>query len=215
MLRNIFFDFDGVIAESVQAKTDAFKDLYLEFGNEVTKKVVEHHLNHGGVSRFEKFRIYHRDFLGIDLSAKEIEVLAGRFSQLVLQKVINADEVPGVGEFLKKYHKQLNFWIITGTPTNEIDVIIKKRKLGTFFKGWYGSPENKIYWCDLLLNKYNLDRNETIFLGDASTDLKAARHSNIHFALRETGDNQFLFKDFKGIRFENFFELEKQLNLKN
>ena len=30
-IKNIFFDFDGVIAESVNAKTDAFEEMYLPY----------------------------------------------------------------------------------------------------------------------------------------------------------------------------------------
>ena len=59
-IKNIFFDFDGVIAESVSAKTDAFKELYLPYGGKIANEVVQYHIKHGGVSRFEKFR-YKRD----------------------------------------------------------------------------------------------------------------------------------------------------------
>ena len=48
--KNIFFDFDGVIAESVRAKTDAFMEMYLPYGKEVAKQVLEFHINNGGVS---------------------------------------------------------------------------------------------------------------------------------------------------------------------
>ena len=62
------FDFDGVIAESVNVKTEAFSILYQPYGKDVVKKVVKHHLTNGGVSRFEKFKIYHKEFLNIELN---------------------------------------------------------------------------------------------------------------------------------------------------
>ena len=58
-IKNIFFDFDGVIAESVNAKTEAFREMYIEHGTEIANKVVDYHINHGGVSRFEKFKYYY------------------------------------------------------------------------------------------------------------------------------------------------------------
>ena len=61
------------------------------------------------------------------------------------------------------------------------------------------------------INKLN--RDETIFLGDATTDLDAADFSKTHFALRENEENKEIFKDFKGLRFKNFYELEKILNI--
>ena len=63
MLKGIIFDFDGVIAESVQVKSDSFAALYKPYGLDIVKKVVEHHEANGGMSRFYKFRLYHESFL--------------------------------------------------------------------------------------------------------------------------------------------------------
>ena len=96
MLKGIIFDFDGVIAESVQVKTDAFAALYSAFGDDIVKKVIDHHESNGGMSRFEKIKYYHKTFLNIALTKKEIIRLADRFSDLVIDKVIKAPYVPGV-----------------------------------------------------------------------------------------------------------------------
>lgn len=209
--KNIFFDFDGVIAQSVSAKTEAFKELYKPYGKEVVRKVEEHHLKHGGVSRFEKFKIYHEEFLNQSITQEGIDELALQFSNLVLQKVINSEEVKGAQYFLEKYSKQLNFWIITGTPTQEIKIITDQRNLSSFFIGIHGSPKKKKYWTEFLIDKYNLERYETIFLGDATTDFEAANHSNLYFALCENEENKHLFKDYNGIRFSDFYQLEDRI----
>ena len=54
-----FFDFDGVLADSVEVKTLAFAKLFEEFGAGIQEKVVAHHRNHGGMSRYDKFRHYY------------------------------------------------------------------------------------------------------------------------------------------------------------
>lgn len=208
-IKNIFFDFDGVIADSVSAKTDAFKEMYLPYGAEIAEKVVEYHINNGGISRFEKFKYWEKEFFGKNISQSEVEDLAQQFSNLVLNKVINSPEVTGANAFLKKYHSTVNCWIITGTPTNEINIITVDRGIARYFKGIHGSPENKRYWTEYLLDKHNLKRNETLFLGDATTDYDAAKFSSLHFALRENEENNNLFKDYNGIRFKDFNELEK------
>lgn len=210
-IRNIFFDFDGVIAESVNAKTEAFREMYIEHGSEIADKVVDYHINNGGVSRFEKFKYWEKEFFNRDISEDEVQRLANEFSKLVLNRVINSEEVVGVGEFLKKYSKTLNFWIITGTPTTEIEIIAKERSLTQYFHGIHGSPENKKYWTEYLINQYNLNRDETLFLGDATTDYDAARHSNLLFALRDNEENSVIFKDYSRLRFSDFLELEKLL----
>jgi len=207
-IKNIFFDFDGVIAESTKAKTEAFKELYLPFGEEVAAKVVDYHISHGGVSRFEKFKVFHNEFLNKEISEAEIQNLSVQFSNLVLDKVINSEEVQGAHDFIKKYSKSHNLWIITGTPTPEIEIIAKAKALYSYFMGLYGSPEKKNYWTEFIIKKHQLERDETIFLGDATTDLDAAQFSNLHFALREHEENLEIFKEFNGLRFKDFTELE-------
>ncbi len=209
--KNIFFDFDGVIAESVAAKTEAFREIYLPFGEKVANQVVNHHIHNGGVSRYEKFKIYHNQFLKKNISEEEVNKLAKNFSHLVLNKVINAEEVLGCNIFLKKYSTKLNFWIITGTPTKEIKEIIKKRSISHHFIELCGSPKNKFFWTEYIINKNNLNRSKTLFLGDATTDYDAAKFSKIHFALREHNENMEIFNEYDGLRFNNFFELEKQI----
>ena len=212
-IKNIFFDFDGVIAESVSAKTDAFEEMYLPYGKDIAAKVVEYHKLHGGVSRYEKFKYFHKEFLNEVINQEKVDELAIQFSNIVLDKVINSDEVLGANYFIEKYHTKIQFWIITGTPTTEIELIAEKRKLTSFFIGLHGSPNNKRYWTENLIKKHNLKRNEIIFLGDATTDMDAANFSKTHFALRENDENKEIFKDYKGPRFKDFYQLEKILKI--
>ena len=206
--KNLFFDFDGVVAESVNAKTDAFRELYLKYGEKVADRVVDHHIHHGGVSRYEKFKIYHNQFLNKEISEQEVQNLAKEFSNLVLERVINSEEVEGCNDFLDQYSKSLNFWIITGTPIEEMKIIAKSRGIENHFIGIHGSPKNKRYWTEYLIKENNLNRAETLFLGDATTDYDAALFSNLHFALREHKENESLFEDYEGLRFKDFIELK-------
>ena len=99
-IKSIIFDYDGVIAESVNVKTEAFAELYKPFGNNVVKRVINHHEANGGVSRYEKFKIYHKIFLKKHIDEFEIDMLAKKFSNLVLQKVIDSPYVKGVYDFI-------------------------------------------------------------------------------------------------------------------
>ncbi len=209
--KNIFFDFDGVLAESVSAKTEAFKEMYLQYGEKIASQVVEYHIKNGGVSRFEKFKHWEKSFFGKDISENKLQEMAQQFSSIVLKKVIDAKEVIGAEYFIKKYSKTKNFWIITGTPTAEIQVIVRKRNIKHYFLGIHGSPEKKQYWTEFLLKTNNLKREETLFIGDATTDFEAAEFSKLHFILRDNQENQGLFNSYKGIRFQDFFELEQKI----
>ena len=39
MIKNIIFDYDGTIADSVNIKTEAFAELYRIYGKEIERKV--------------------------------------------------------------------------------------------------------------------------------------------------------------------------------
>ena len=55
MIKAIIFDFDGVLVESLDIKTRAFAKLFGPEGPDMAKRVVDYHLQNGGVSRYEKF----------------------------------------------------------------------------------------------------------------------------------------------------------------
>jgi len=214
MIKNIFFDFDGVIADSVNVKTKAFEQMYLPYGNEIAEKVVNHHKANGGMSRFEKFKLYHSTFLDIDLNKKEIDELSKRFSVLVKEGVINAPEVRGSHKFLNDFKDKLNMFVITGTPTDESIEICKSRGIFSCFKGIYGSPQKKGYWSKNILQENKLKPEETIFVGDATTDYQAAVENNLVFYLREYDENIELFKKITDIiRFDNFYDFRIKTQL--
>ena len=54
----IFWDFDGVIKDSVSLKSDAFSELFSSSDKAVVNKINEHHELNGGVSRYEKIPLY-------------------------------------------------------------------------------------------------------------------------------------------------------------
>ena len=210
--KNIIFDFDGVLAESVNIKAKAFYKIYEPYGEEIAEKALRHHNENGGMSRFEKFVFYHKVFLNHDLTRREIKSLSTKFSNIIVQDVITSNEVPGAFWFLKKYLKK-NKWIVSATPEDEICTIVEKRNMSIYFKKVYGSPEGKISIVKKIISENNLKKDETIFLGDAVTDFKAAEVNNIDFALRRTPENKLLFlKSLNLIIFEDFYSFDKQIN---
>ena len=74
----IIFDFDGVLRVG-GCEDECFCMLYAEHGPDVVKRVVAYHQEHGGISRFQKFRHFHREFLGVELTSKAETDLGRRF----------------------------------------------------------------------------------------------------------------------------------------
>ena len=217
MIKAIFWDFDGVIADSVNVKTDAFYELYLPYGKDVAEKVKEYHLANGGVSRFKKFEYWQTELLGNPAPVPQsvIDDLASRFSALVMNKVINAPYIKGAYETLVKYNSLVSNYIISGTPEEEMKDIIKGRGLSPYFKDVLGSPESKEDLTTKLIAREGYDSREVIFIGDAPSDLHAAERNNTWFILRKHEDNMNLFKDFRSFTISDFTNFDEVFNMIN
>lgn len=211
-VKAIFYDFDGVIKESTEVKTLAFYNLYLPFGKEIADKVVEHHLKHGGVSRFEKFKYYHKTYLNKELSQEEIDVWASQFSELVLKSVINSPYVEGAVDSIKTLDKTVQQFIITGTPQREINYILEKLELSKYFVKVGGSPKNKIDWSRDLLKEFSLNSKDVLFIGDALTDYEAAKYHGFSFLLRSHQENLDYFNGINVPKVENLNNLVTFVN---
>ena len=210
MIKGIIFDFDGVIVESVGVKAEGFKKIYESYGKKIVLKVLKHHLENGGISRYEKFRYYHDKFLGLKLSDADMSVLSSDFSNFVVKQIINAPYVKGALEFLKNNRKKYNFFISTGTPQNEIEKITKKRKIDHFFKLIFGSPTKKVIHIDSIIKNMNLKDDDLIFIGDSIQDKIASDQMNLSFIARIEGKNTQLLNEKYQIN--DLTELEKILD---
>ena len=207
MIKGIIFDFDGVIVDSIQAKSDAFANLYKKYGKEIVQQVVEHHETNGGISRYKKIKYYHRSFLNKNITDNEMNELCKRFSSLVIDKVIESPYVLGSLDYIKKNYKNYKLFISTGTPTLEINEILKARGIKHYFLEIYGSPSSKSSHLNKIIMKYKLKSNDLIFYGDTITDLNAASNAKIPFVLIENDFNKDFVKTYEGEKINNFLEL--------
>lgn len=178
---NYIFDFDGVLVDSVEIKTEAFAHLYSGYGNEITQKVIDFHRNHGGMSRYEKFKHFHKNFLGKDVSQTEMASLDKEFSEFVVQSVINAPEIMGAEKFLQKVYSNKLCSVCSATPDGEIKVIISSRGWNDYFSYIFGSPDSKKDNIDKVLNESGMTKKESVFFGDARADYEAAKSCGIDF----------------------------------
>tara|TARA_B100000900_G_scaffold101383_1_gene83996 strand:- start:19462 stop:20148 length:687 start_codon:yes stop_codon:yes gene_type:complete len=181
--KNLFiFDFDGVICNSVNIKTDAFFDLYSTFGPKIADQVKSHHIENGGMSRYEKISLYHKEFLNVSPSAEDINEFANNFSELVFKKVVSAELVDGVLSFLDLLRNNGKICAInSATPEYEIRKIIKEKDLDKYFFKVFGSPNTKSENLIKIINSTDFNKEETIFFGDAVNDLHAALKEKVDF----------------------------------
>jgi phosphoglycolate phosphatase-like HAD superfamily hydrolase len=203
----VFWDFDGVIKDSVNVKTEAFIDIFKEFGTELTQKVKEHHISNGGMSRFEKIPLYAR-WAGKELNDEEINNYSKKFSEIALQKVIDSNWVLGVEEVLRKNPFGQKFILVSATPEKELLFILKELDLYDCFVSVYGSPMPKKTAIERSINEFSAKIEECIMIGDAKADLEAANANHISFLLRLHDSNQSMKEVYKGFTVQNFINYE-------
>jgi phosphoglycolate phosphatase-like HAD superfamily hydrolase len=177
----IFFDFDGVLAESTDIKIRAFTELYKEHGPDVLARVLAHHRTHGGVSRIQKIRHCHRKMLGISLEPEELIALGRRFSCLVVDAVVDAAWVEGARDLLDGFVGRVPLFIVSGTPEPELRDIVARRAMTGYFAAVRGSPPDKIAVIRELLAAHDLAADRVLFVGDAMTDHDAALATGLRF----------------------------------
>lgn len=195
MIKAIIFDFDGVILESATIKTNAFSEVVNNYPKEQAEEFVQYHMSHMGISRHVKFRYFIEEILHEQYSDDKEKILADRFSDIVYEKVMRCDYVPGARELLENSYQKYDLYIATGTPEEEIMQILKGRDLEKFFKDVYGTPGKKEDIVADIMGINNYSHREVVFVGDADTDLKAANKNGIYFVGRNTADNQEAFQN--------------------
>jgi len=203
--KTIFWDFDGVIKDSVSVKSDAFEELFLPFGSDVAKKIRMHHEDNGGMSRYDKLPIY-LNLAGEKNSTDSISKYEKQFSKLVMNRVINSPWVEGVLEYIKTNYKAQKFFLITATPQKEIEEILKKLEISKYFKKVIGSPTNKKDAIKVILSNENINLDDSIMIGDSCSDYEAAKENNVFFVFRKTDLNKKLQKKLKCQMIENFID---------
>ena len=175
------FDFDGVLADSVEVKTRAFEALYAPHGPEVAAAVVLHHREHGGMPRREKFRHYEAELLGRPADEAKLDRLCAAFSALVLEGVVDAEEIPGALAFLQRWHGRVPLFVNSATPDAELAVILRRRGLSRYFEAAYGSDRTKAENLAAILALGGFAPEKTLFFGDALSDYSAAQSCGTRF----------------------------------
>jgi phosphoglycolate phosphatase-like HAD superfamily hydrolase len=202
----IFWDFDGVIKDSVDVKTDAFVRLFDAYGPEIKNKVREHHLANGGMSRFDKFPVY-MGYVGEEPTSQRVLELSEAFSQIVFQNVINAPWVHGAKEFLRENRYNQLFILVSATPSEELIKIVEELGLRSCFYEIYGAPASKGESINHVMRKLDMKPAHCVMIGDAKADMDAADNNNISFVFRKHTTNQNLLTHFKGVVINDLTEV--------
>lgn len=202
----IFWDFDGVIKDSVEVKTQAFVKLFESYGSHVAEQVKSHHESNGGMSRFEKLPLYLR-WASEEPTEDRVNEFCERFSQLALQGVVDSPWVPGVEDYLRSNPHRQTFIMVSATPQEELVRILQALDLWKCFAAVFGAPMSKTEAIRITLNSHKIAPQHCLMIGDAKADWDAAQSNQIPFLLRRHTINGQVFKHYTGDSVENFIGL--------
>lgn len=182
MIKNIIFDFDGVILDSVPIKTEGFKKLFQNFPNEKVYKLIEYHIQNGGISRYKKIKYFFNELLNKEISENEILEYAKKYSILTKEELANPKYlIEDSLDFIKQNYKKYNMHIASGADENDLRYICEKLDLSQYFLSIHGSPKIKSDIVKTILEYNNYNKDETILIGDSINDYEATKTNNINF----------------------------------
>jgi len=195
MIRQIIWDFDGVIVFSDEIRVSGFREVLKTYPETIVDKVLQYHQKNGGLSRYDKFRYMFSDLLNEEPDETKIAVLANRFSDIMKVKMANPKILnPDAMEFLEHTHGEILHHIASGSDGRELRFLCDSLRISKYFSTISGSPETKTELVRGILEKNYLLKDKTCLIGDSFNDLEAARRNGIIFwgynneALRDTSD---------------------------
>jgi phosphoglycolate phosphatase-like HAD superfamily hydrolase len=204
MLKNIIWDFDGVILDSMPIRTKGFELLFKDYPEEQVKELVKYHEEQGGLSRYHKIRYFYEKILGKSITEKKVFDLAGDFSTIMLKELCNPELIIlDAADWIKENAGNYRFFIASGSDQTELREINKQLNLAQYFEGIYGSPAPKNENVEMIIREFSLDKTQTALIGDSINDREAAQVNGIQFY---GYNNQSLKSDDHGFieTFKNF-----------
>ena len=176
---SFFFDCDGVILDSNEIKTKAFRDSLKGEPEEYIDQFIKYHQENQGIDRYKKLKYYFSDIKKISNFEKNYLDCLKVYADLCKKELIKANYVIGVEKYLKKIKdlgKQM--YVVSGSDHDELNQIFKIRKLDSYFNEIYGSPMSKI---DILNELCLNSKMPGIYFGDSKSDMNAALKYDLFF----------------------------------
>lgn len=208
MIRNIIFDFDGVVVDSVSLKTEAYVKLFQQFSPEHVKTLIDYHIQNGGISRYVKIKYFFENILFESVSEDLIHDYAKRYSQLTITELLNDKYIiQEVVAFIRVCYRDCNLHIASGADETDLKLICDKFDLTQYFRSVQGSPRPKSLLVKEIIELNDYDRKNTIYIGDSLNDYEAAQDNGIEFC----GYNNSQLKQFSNPYVENFDLFRREL----
>jgi phosphoglycolate phosphatase-like HAD superfamily hydrolase len=181
-IKNIIFDFDGVILDSMPIRDFGFREIFKEFSEDLVEKFLQYHRYNGGISRYIKIRYFYEELLNQNITEDKVNKLAEKFSTIMKKELINKKYLINQSvDFIKNNHKHYKLHIASGSDQIELRYLCKELGLSEYFLSIHGSPTHKNDLVKGILESNSYNTNETILIGDSINDYEASHANDINF----------------------------------
>ena len=178
--RTVIFDCDGVLLNSNQIKTDAFREVAQQYGLEIAQAFVTYHTENGGISRFKKFEYLLSNLIGRDSTELEITRLCHEYSALVVSKLIVCEQTADLA-MLRYATKSAGWMVVSGGDQAELrDIFITRNLASLFDLNIFGSPDSKDVILDREIKRGSIAM-PALFIGDSRYDYTTAAAAGLDF----------------------------------
>ena len=178
----IFWDFDGVIIDSMCVRDYGFEQIFKNYSSLQINKLLKYHRKNGGLSRYVKIRYFYEEILGESISDNKVNQLAEEFSAIMKVQLVNPSIlISDAISFIKENYQSIAFHIVSGSDGQELQFLCKKLKIDHYFVTIQGSPTPKTELVKNLLNDYSYAKPEVALIGDSVNDYDAAKANKIDF----------------------------------
>ncbi|MBE5663979.1 HAD family hydrolase [Staphylococcus sp. SS60] len=179
MHKNIIFDFDGTIADSKTCSVISTKKAFNDYGlNIPSDEQIEYYM---GIPIEESFNLMST----IKLNDKELTELMTLFRENYKETEEQHLKIyDDMQEQLKTLHQNHKLFVVSSKKSNVLERNLAKLGVDNLFVEVIGSdkvmkykpsPDGIIY----ILQKYDLQKKDTIYVGDAAFDIKMAKNAEI------------------------------------
>lgn len=197
----IFWDFDGVIMDSMSVRNKGFELVLRDYPIVQVRKLMDFHLNNGGLSRYVKFRYFFEEIREEKVTEEEIKEWAQKFSEIMRQELVQPALLIGDSlNFIKENYKNIDMHIVSGSDGDELRYLCEKLEISRYFISINGSPVPKKELVRSLLIKHEYKGDDTILIGDSINDYEAAEINDIDFC----GYNNKRLKELKAFYITSF-----------
>jgi phosphoglycolate phosphatase-like HAD superfamily hydrolase len=178
----IIWDFDGVIIDSDEIRTNSFKETFKEFGKRNVDKLIEYHKLNGGLSRYDKIDFFFKKIINQNISNSEFISRVNLYSKFCLERLCDKSLLINDSlDFIKVNYKNYLFHIASASDEMELRNICKELDISHFFRSINGSPTTKVNNVKDILKNNNYSINNCCLIGDSNNDMDAANINGITF----------------------------------